>query len=342
MQNCRGTYYFAGCSSACPALLQRQAEHLRISSTDGDVLWQGHNFTIGVDLPGLATELQFDDGSYFVPDDVTLRFNPSGKASLATRLEQHKLAIVLSVLLVPLLLWWLASSGLPRFATAVVPYLPQSVSHTIDQQSMQLLDTTLLDSSALSLQQQQQWRQQWLAAFAQLAEPLRFQPNIQFRAAKGMGANAFALPGGTIVVTDELVRLLEQNPDALLAVLLHEAGHVQHQHGLKLLAQSTATTMLLALFFSDLEGLSEVLLGSGSSLLQAAFSRDMESEADLFATSALVTLGKNSSAFADAIEAISQQHGSAAMEKWTRYFSSHPSSRERIEQAKNQPPATSR
>ena len=52
-----------------------------------------------------------------------------------------------------------------------------------------------------------------------------------------------------MVVTDELVTLLADKPDALLAVLLHEAGHVQHQHGLKLLAQSTATTMLLALIF---------------------------------------------------------------------------------------------
>jgi len=340
MQSYSGTYYFAGRSNCCAALLQRQHQQLIVRSSEGEVLWQGSNFSTGLDLPGLATELHFDDGSYFVPDDVSLRLSLDGKASLATRLEQHKVAIGLSVLLVPLLLWWLASSGLPGLAKALVPYLPKSVSLTIDRQTMQILDNTLLDNSALPQAQQQQLRQQWLLAIAQLPEPLIFTPDIQFRLAKGMGANAFALPGGTIVVTDELVTLLADKPDALLAVLLHEAGHVQHQHGLKLLAQSTATTMLLALIFSDLEVLSEVLLGSGSSLMQAAFSRDMESEADLFATRALVVLGKNSSAFADAIEAISQQQDSASMEQWTRYFSSHPSSRERIEQAKNQPAAT--
>ncbi len=337
MQNYSGTYYSPGRSNCCAALLHRQHEQIIVSNTEGEVLWQGRNYKLGIDLPGLATEVQFDDGSYFVPDDATLRLNHCGRASLATRLEQHKVVIGVSVLLVPLLFWWLVTKGLPGFATAVVPYLPHTVSQTIDRQSMQILDNTLLDDSALPTMQQQQLRQQWLQAISQLPEPLLFQPDIQFRVAKGMGANAFALPAGTIVVTDELVILLSDRPDAMLAVVLHEAGHVQHQHGLKLLAQSTATTMLLALVFSDLEVLSEVLLGSGSSLVQAAFSRDMESEADLFATRALVQLGKNSSAFADAIEAISQQNESATMEQWTRYFSSHPSSRERIEQANKHP-----
>jgi Zn-dependent protease with chaperone function len=336
MQQFKGTYYFAGSSACCVAFLQ-QGKQLQIKAADTDeLLWQGNHYQTGIDLPGLAVEVQFDDGSYFVPDDVTLRLNAKGRVALATRLEQHKVAILLSVLLVPLTLWWLITAGLPKFAAALVPHLPEAVSETIDSQSMVMLDKTMLDASALPEQQQQQLRQQWLAALAQLPQAKKINANIQFRQAKGMGANAFALPAGTIVFTDELVTLLEKNPDALLAVFLHEVGHVQHQHGLKLLAQSTATTMLLALLFNDLEGLSEVLLGSGSSLIQAAFSREMESEADLFATTSLLQLGKSGEAFADAMTAISQQSGAASMEKWTQYLSSHPLSAERIEQAKKQ------
>ena len=334
MQQFKGTYYFAGSSTCCVAWLQ-QGEQLQLTAADsGELLWQGKHYKTGSDLPGLAVELQFDDGSYFVPDDVTLRLGAKGHVAMATRLEQHKVAILLSVLLVPLTLWWLATAGLPKFAAAMVPLLPQAVSTTLDSQTMVILDTTMLDTSLLPVKKQQQLRQQWLAALAQLSQAEKLKANIQFRQAKGMGANAFALPAGTIVFTDELVTLLENQPDALLAVFLHEVGHVQHQHGLKLLAQSTATTMLLALLFNDLEGLSEVLLGSGSSLMQAAFSREMESEADVFATTSLIKLGKSSAAFADAMTAISQQNDATEMEKWTRYLSSHPSSLERIEKAK--------
>lgn len=336
MQQFKGTYYFAGSSACCVAFLQQGAE-LQLKAADtGELLWQGNNYQTGIDLPGLAVEVLLDDGSYFVPDDVTLRLNAKRRVALATRLEQHKVAILLSVLLVPLTLWWLITAGLPKFAAAMVPLLPQEVSTTLDSQTMAILDTTMLDASALPQQQQQQLRQQWLAALAQLPQDPKINANIQFRQAKGMGANAFALPAGTIVFTDELVTLLEKNPDALLAVFLHEVGHVQHQHGLKLLAQSTATTLLLALLFNDLEGLSEVLLGSGSSLMQAAFSREMESEADLFATTSLLQLGKSGEAFADAMTAISQQADAASMEKWTQYLSSHPLSSERIEKAKQQ------
>jgi Zn-dependent protease with chaperone function len=336
MQQYKGTYYFAGSSACCAAFLQ-QGEQLQLRAADSnELLWQGNNYQNGIDLPGLAVEVQFDDGSYFVPDDVTLRLNAKRQMALATRLEQHKVAILLSVLLVPLTLWWLITTGLPQFAAALVPHLPQAVSETIDSQSMVMLDNTMLDASNLPEQQQQQLRQQWLAALAQLPQAQKINANIQFRQAEGMGANAFALPAGTIVFTDELVTLLEKNPDALLAVFLHEVGHVEHQHGLKLLAQSTATTMLLALLFNDLEGLSEVLLGSGSSLMQAAFSREMESEADAFATTSLLQLGKSAEAFADAMTAISQQGDAANMEKWTQYLSSHPLSTERIEKAKQQ------
>ncbi len=42
------------------------------------------------------------------------------------------------------------------------------------------------------------------------------------------GANAFALPGGVLFMTDALVALAE--PAAILGVLAHELGHVQQRH----------------------------------------------------------------------------------------------------------------
>ncbi len=95
MQQYKGTYYFAGSSACCAAFLQ-QGEQLQLRAADtNELLWQGNYYQNGIDLPGLAVEVQFDDGSYFVPDDVTLRLNAKRRMALATRLEQHKVAIVL-------------------------------------------------------------------------------------------------------------------------------------------------------------------------------------------------------------------------------------------------------
>ncbi|OYU72188.1 MAG: hypothetical protein CFE45_40815, partial [Burkholderiales bacterium PBB5] len=47
-------------------------------------------------------------------------------------------------------------------------------------------------------------------------------------------ANALALPGGTLIVTDAMVRLLADRPDVLVGVFGHELGHLQHRHGMRL------------------------------------------------------------------------------------------------------------
>lgn len=348
MQQVEGIFYFAASSQCCAAQLHIGAAGLQIyQSADQQLVWQGSAFSQGADLPGLAQELRFSDGSYFIPADIRFRLSQrlfaTQNASLATRLEQHQGVILLSVLLVPLLLWWLTMVGMPKLAVSLVPWLPQAAVQAVDQQTLQVLDQTLLDPSKLSEQEQHQWRQQWLQAMQKLPGNARVTVDIQFRHAEKLGPNAFALPAGTLVFTDQLVQLLREKPDALLAVFLHEAGHVRHQHGLTLLVQSTATTVMFAMLFSDLEGLTETLLGTGSSLLQNNFSRQMESQADDFATSQLLRLGKATTGFVDAMQAIQQAaagQDAQSIENWTRYLSSHPSSTERIEQAKAKQQAT--
>ena len=92
-----------------------------------------------------------------------------------------------------------------------------------------------------------------------------------------LGANAFALPGGTIFVTDELLDLLRGRDDVLIGVLGHELGHVEHRHGMRLLAQATALGALSSTLWGDFSALFAtlpVLYG------QSAYSRDFEREAD--------------------------------------------------------------
>ena len=68
---------------------------------------------------------------------------------------------------------------------------------------------------------------------------------LEVRSAPQIGANAFALPSGIIVVTDELVALSEDD-DELAAVIAHELGHVHHRHIMRTVIQNSAAALLVA------------------------------------------------------------------------------------------------
>lgn len=287
-------------------------------------------------LPGLPAELLFNTGAVFSPDDSSWRWPKGGRQNVTLKLETNKSLIVLSVIAVPILIWWLTAVGLPKAATAMVPFIPVAVEESIGKQSMQVFDRTLLSDSELSPQLQQSIRSQWQQAVDQLQLSSGYQYQLHFRSSKTLGANAFALPGGYLTITDELVRRLETKPDAILAVLLHEVGHVEHRHGMTLAAQATASTIVMSVLFSDLEGVTEAVLGTGTSLVQSAFSRDMERQADYFSTKALIKLNKSPHAFVEAMLALTKDQPKEQLSPWLEYLSSHPDTKERIEKATQQ------
>ncbi len=95
-------------------------------------------------------------------------------------------------------------------------------------------------------------------------------------------ANAFALPGGHILVTTGLIALLE-TPEECAAVIAHEIGHIEERHTVsKLLANFT-----LSLLLSD-----DALASQAADLIiSSAYSRKQEEEADKFGLSLLEKSG---------------------------------------------------
>ncbi len=93
---------------------------------------------------------------------------------------------------------------------------------------------------------------------------------LLFRHGGRLGPNALALPGGTIVVTDELVALIGTGA-GMMGVLSHEAGHVAQRHGLQQVIQASAVGALAAYFFGDF---STVLATVPAAMLTMRYSRD--------------------------------------------------------------------
>ena len=143
------------------------------------------------------------------------------------------------------------------------------------------------------------------------------------------GANAFALPSGIIVVTDELVELA-QDDDEILAVMAHELGHVHHRHIMRTIIQNSATALIIAILIGDLSSIAGLSATIPTVLMEAHYSREFELEADSFAVHRLSEMGKNPAALGRILQRLTEDHESDEGSTLWRYLSTHPATQERV------------
>jgi beta-barrel assembly-enhancing protease len=91
--------------------------------------------------------------------------------------------------------------------------------------------------------------------------------------------NAFALPGGHILVTRGLLDLA-QTPEELLGVLAHEVAHVTEKHGFRQQVAAAGPLLVLQVFVSGQSGTTALLGGASALLVAQSFSQEYENEAD--------------------------------------------------------------
>ena len=173
--------------------------------------------------------------------------------------------------------------GLPVAARAIVAMTPLSVDASLGASSLKAIDDTFMAPTALPPEQQANIRQAFAQALSAQA-PERVPPwQLVFRKSK-IGPNALALPGGTIILTDELVQLVDGDTRVLTAVLAHELGHVQQRHGLRMVVQASALGAVAGVVLGDF---STMLAALPALMGQAHYSREAEREADAHAMEVL-------------------------------------------------------
>lgn len=179
--------------------------------------------------------------------------------------------------------------GVPWLSQTLAQQVPHALEARLGEQGMQQLDRLFLQPSALPAQQQQALRERFASA-VERAHPQGDAPpwQLSFHQSKALGANAFALPGGYIVITDDLVKLLADQPDAIVGVLAHELGHVHHRHGLDLMVRASLVSALVGVVLGDASGF---LATVPATLATQAYSRDAERAADAFAARLLHVSG---------------------------------------------------
>jgi len=227
--------------------------------------------------------------------------------------------------------------GLPWASDRVVERVPLSAEQPIGEQVMALLDKQQLQPSRLSEAEQLAWRRRFelMLTRARSAGMTGLPDHWQLHFRRGIGANAFALPGEQMCVTDELLELLKDEPDAVLTVLAHETGHVRHRHGLRLGLRAGVTAAVTALWLGDY---SSLLNGLPLALVTKGYSRDHEREADAFARELARRGGVDPARVAVFFERIREKYGGAES-PLAIAFSSHPGDGERIAFFKAEGPA---
>ena len=202
---------------------------------------------------------------------------------LVVRLQQSWRGVLASGVLLVAVLWAAQQWGLPSAAAGVTQALPPSVDAALGEAALEAVDEQLMQPSKLPAHEQARIR----AAFTQAVGSLpagEVPPwQLVFRASR-IGPNALALPGGTIIMTDEMVNLVDGNTDVLTAVLAHELGHLQHRHSVRMLVQVTLLGTVTSVLLGDF---STVLAGGAALVGQAHYSRTAEREADAAAVRVL-------------------------------------------------------
>jgi Zn-dependent protease with chaperone function len=273
-------------------------------------------------------------------------YRAPGLHALAGKMASHRGALLAGVVACAAISAGVWLYGVPALSKVITHFMPTRWEAQLADRTLDLLDKTWLKPSTLSADRQAQITADF-EALVKKAAPDGSAPGYRllFRSmgsmagprgkdaegekpGEGKTANAFALPGGVLVMTDELVAVAE--PGAILGVLAHELGHVKNRHATRVAVESSLLGTAIALISGDP---TSVIATVPVALASLSFSRSHEAEADCYALKLLGRAGQSTEPLAKLLETISKDHGGASGQgaRMAGVLSSHPSTPARVQ-----------
>ena len=240
------------------------------------------------------------------------------------RWESRPAYAVLAIAMVVAVLWLVIDRVLPVAVNEVAARIPVEAEAALGRETLEGMERYFLQPTKLSSVRQAALRTRFDEMARAGGETVPYR--LEFRASPMIGANAFALPSGIIVMTDELVKLA-RNDQEVIAVLAHELGHVRHRHTMRRLLESSATSLIIAGVTGDIASTTSLAAAAPTLLLQTKYSRDHEREADVYAIEVMRKAGiepHHFGAILKRLEGESPQRGGLPT-----FLSSHPPTEER-------------
>jgi Zn-dependent protease with chaperone function len=267
-------------------------------------------------------KVTFPDDAYMEIQDAAkfdaLLVETGYRDSSVVRMQQSWRGILIGLLATVAILILGYLYALPLASNVIAKALPDSIDRSIGKGALTFLDQRMLSPSALPAAR----RDAIIKRFQMLVPPRGDAPSyeIVFRKSR-IGPNAFALPSGQIVMTDELVNLINNDED-LMSILAHELGHLHERHMMRRIIQSSAVGAVVTVIFGDV---SAIIANIPTIMLDMKYSRDAERDADDYAIAMMKANGISLSHMADGFEKLQSKSDSVPP-----YLSTHPATAERI------------
>lgn len=240
-----------------------------------------------------------------------------------------------------LFVWGFLAYGLPALARSAAAATPHSVLAAFDRETIKVLDNgSFMGPTKLSPARQAQLQDEFVKVrnWAGGDYPYRLLlrngiPSKKDGGGFDIGANAFALPDGTVVMTDQLVELAKSDRE-LMGVLAHETGHVTRRHALSSVYQGLGLALLGTAVTGDIISAGTFAAAVPTALLQTGYSRQAETQADETAAAYMLKEYGTTKPLRDILARLENKDKNASeedIEPSNDLLQTHPGTKQRIE-----------
>ncbi len=236
-------------------------------------------------------------------------------------------AVLMSCIVVSFLGSFIYYKGVPWFADTVAQFTPQNVEERMGVATANILVPA--GNRCSSTEREQLLRRVSDRLIA--ADNSGYQYKIIY-ARLGM-FNAFAAPGGVIVVSDSLIKAVD-TPEELAGVLAHEMQHVIQKHSTRAIARKMGGRAILSIMSFDSAG-TPLGMEQAAGLADLSFQRSDEENADVAAMDLLVKARIRPNGLIQFLERVERYTGGSHM----KYLSTHPATQDRISKLRSILPA---
>jgi Zn-dependent protease with chaperone function len=283
----------------------------------------------------------FGDGEQFVTNEQLIlnEYMASCGVGLLDRaihkLENRWSLVLGSLIITVAFACWTYLYGIPIATRTITNLIPTTNDLQIGKNLIYLLDkTSLFEPSTITKQEKQRFKNLFAKTISKLPYREGLQYKLSIRHSELLGANAIAIPSGTIIATDDFIRLIKDSRE-FQGVIAHEVGHIYYRHGIRGTIQKSLLSMALVIMVGDTSNILEDITNSIPLLLtQTGYSREFEREADRFAYKYLQQEKISGSHFANILARLSdsknQKKKNGAAQSINNYISTHPATNERI------------
>ncbi|KPF41623.1 M48 family metallopeptidase [Rhizobium sp. AAP43] len=318
-------------SSGAEILAEGKTLYVRLEGEVADPVTVGDLSRLDISdrIGRVPRRITFPDGSMFETDDNAALddwLSRHRSTGFVHKLEAFHPRLIAFVIAVFLLAGGIYRYALPAMVEVAVLVTPPAATEWMASGALTTLDKAVFEETELPEARQKEI----LDAFHQVADVSakgRDAYTLNFRSGGLIGPNAFALPDGNLVITDELIELAGTDMDMILGVLAHEIGHVEQKHSLRQMYRAAGMTGLIMLIAGDIGTAAEDVLTGGAALMTMSHSRGAENEADRISVELMAKAGRDPRAVGRFFEKLEKELGLDGDEG--SMLSTHPPTAER-------------